>query len=264
MIKKNVKVYPHNEYSKGAKALSEGLGVKRIKHTNTRFVGGPTKTIINWGSARLPECIKDSAVINNPNDISVVSNKKSFFNLMSKSEQAPRIPAYTNSLEEAVRWMADGKKVLSRTELRGSSGSGIYFSDDMENFNKGKMFVEYKKKKEEYRVHFAFGNRIDVQRKILRKEDEQGQPIDPKEVDWNIRSHSNGFIFARHNLKVPDDVFRQADRAYRMSGLDFGAVDVIFNQHEGKAYVLEINTAPGIEGTTVDNYVDVFKEYLEF
>ena len=41
-------------------------------------------------------------------------------------------------------------------------------------------------------------------------------------------------------------------------GLDFGAVDVIWNEHESKAYVLEINTAPGLEGSTVEDYKEFF------
>ena len=37
---------------------------------------------------------------------------------------------------------------------------------------------------------------------------------------------------------------------------DFGAFDVIYNQKKNQAFVLECNTAPGIEGTTLDNYVE--------
>jgi len=38
--------------------------------------------------------------------------------------------------------------------------------------------------------------------------------------------------------------------------LDFGAVDIIYNEHEDKYYVLEVNSAPGLEGTTLEKYVE--------
>jgi D-alanine-D-alanine ligase-like ATP-grasp enzyme len=42
--------------------------------------------------------------------------------------------------------------------------------------------------------------------------------------------------------------------------LDFGAVDVIWNEKQQRAYVLEVNTAPGLEGQTVDDYARGIKE----
>jgi glutathione synthase/RimK-type ligase-like ATP-grasp enzyme len=42
-------------------------------------------------------------------------------------------------------------------------------------------------------------------------------------------------------------------------GLDFGAVDII-QTPDGHGWVLEVNTAPAIEGSTVDAYADAFAE----
>jgi len=44
--------------------------------------------------------------------------------------------------------------------------------------------------------------------------------------------------------------------------LDFGAVDVVFNSKEKLAYVLEINTAPGLTGSTLDGYVERLRKFL--
>ena len=46
------------------------------------------------------------------------------------------------------------------------------------------------------------------------------------------------------------------------SGLDFGAVDVIWNSRRLEAYVLEINSAPGLQGQTVENYAAAFRRLL--
>jgi glutathione synthase/RimK-type ligase-like ATP-grasp enzyme len=42
-------------------------------------------------------------------------------------------------------------------------------------------------------------------------------------------------------------------------GLDFGGVDVIWNERRQMAYVLEVNTACGLEGQTVNDYAEAFR-----
>jgi D-alanine-D-alanine ligase-like ATP-grasp enzyme len=45
--------------------------------------------------------------------------------------------------------------------------------------------------------------------------------------------------------------------------LDFGAVDIIYNAKRNECYVLEVNTAPGLEGTTVEKYATKFASELK-
>jgi D-alanine-D-alanine ligase-like ATP-grasp enzyme len=122
------------------------------------------------------------------------------------------------------------------------------------------LYTVYVPKKMEFRVHVFKGNDasfiVDIQRKIKKP--------DAEVKDWKIRNLDNGFIYARNGVEeiVPEDVRVQARCAFDLSGLDFGAVDVIFNEGQGRAYVLEINTAPGISGTTVENYADAFRKLV--
>src|SRR5690606_23689172 len=125
-----------------------------------------------------------------------------------------------------------------------------------EGFTNSEFWVKYKKKKDEFRVHVAFGRVIDVQRKALRQTDHEGNPIDTTKIDFRIRNLAHGFIFKRHDISVPSCVTEEAVKAVEALGLDFGAADVIYNAAEGKAYVLEVNTAPGLEGTTVESYTN--------
>ena len=48
--------------------------------------------------------------------------------------------------------------------------------------------------------------------------------------------------------------------AIKALGLDFGAVDIIYNEAEDQHYVLEVNTAPGLEGTTLQKYTEAILE----
>ena len=45
--------------------------------------------------------------------------------------------------------------------------------------------------------------------------------------------------------------------------LDFGAVDVVVSGYSDNSFVLEVNTAPGIEGTTVKKYVEAIEGWYE-
>lgn len=258
-------LYSYDERSLGSKEISRGLKASRIRHHGSTFQGSPDKTVIIWGAREIPEEVAKCGLVNKPEALKRVINKRDFFKLMSESDGA-RIPPFTTDPKEAVEWAKKGLSVVARTKLESKSGAGIVFLDDSDTLSdwlKAPLYTQYIKKAEEYRIHIAFGHVIDIQRKILRKtHPDTGEPIDPKTVDFRVRNLANGFIFAKQNLDVPSDVIYQAEKAMKKVKLDFGGVDVIFNKSQNKAYVLEINSAPGLEGSTVDSYVSAFKANL--
>jgi glutathione synthase/RimK-type ligase-like ATP-grasp enzyme len=76
-----------------------------------------------------------------------------------------------------------------------------------------------------------------------------------------IRNHDNGWVFARVGIEPTQAVLDSAMLAVGALGLDFGAVDIATTRNNEKPIVVfEINTAPGIEGTTLEKYLDFFKE----
>lgn len=264
MKKSDVKLTHYSRYSSGAASLGKALGIARCK-PETHFLE-PHHTLINWGCHTLHENLRGAGTIFNlPESVKPASNKLEFFKLMaSKPLLAPRVPDWTEDPGIAAQWVDEGE-VMGRGKLTGKGGAGIIFGrdeDTFEEFLDCPLFVKYKKKKDEYRVHFVKNNVIDIQQKLLRKFDDQGNPIDREHVDFRIRNLTNGFIFARNNINAPADVVEQARLAFGNSMLDFGCVDVIFNEAEGKAYVLEINTAPGLMGTTLDRYTAAFKDMI--
>lgn len=243
-------LYAYKQGSKSAKNLAEALGVKRIRHNNSNYVGRKDKKVINWGATELPNNVLASTVINPPEKVRNASNKKLFFQII---EGKCSHPDYTTDTQVAKQWIKDGFVVVARTVLAGNSGKGIVLAAKEEELVDAPLYTKYVKKKDEYRIHIMNGEVIDMQRKARR--------LDAKDedIDWRIRNHDNGFIFMRGGIEVPKSAIEEAKKAMELLGLDFGAVDIIFNQHENKAYVLEINTAPGLEGTTLDNYVKAFK-----
>ena len=76
--------------------------------------------------------------------------------------------------------------------------------------------------------------------------------------DYSLADEATGKITAN----PPEGIVEQAKRSVIEAGLDFGAVDVIYNVHHKKAYVLEVNTAPGLEGTTLEVYARAISNFF--
>lgn len=268
---KHLSIFPYKMASVSAlllrKGLSEALGRKvvLIAHQNSAYQHNSRKIILNWGSVKdnLRNLQVSGPVINPVESVALCSNKLRFF---QQIRELARVPEFTADAREAENWYQNGAVVMGRAELNSHSGRGIIFSDqDPTIFAAGyPLYVKYVPKKLEFRVHIFDGNIIDVQQKLLRKTDENGLEVDPAFINFRVRNHSNGFIFARQEVKVPEDVIQQALNAFHaVPNLNFGAFDVIFNQKQGQAYVLECNTAPGIEGSTVTSYVHAIVNHLK-
>lgn len=249
-------IYPYKPGSVSAKELAAALGVKRIKHRNSKFKGRAGKTVLNWGASELPEEVMKCNVLNKPVAVKAASNKRDFFELIkayNKDAEAPvRVPEHTLDEDDALAWALEGKAVVARQKLTGNSGAGIVMVNKPNDMVKAPLYTLYVKKKDEYRIHILNGKVFDIQRKARNRD------IEDENVNWQVRNHENGFIFQRNDFDTPQDVIGQSLRAVEAVGLDFGAVDVAYNAKEGKAYVLEVNTAPGLVGTTLENYTEAF------
>lgn len=248
---------PYKTGSKSAKALADTMGIKRCSHNRT----SPNKTqrtIINWGHSGndLSEYVLSNAqqVYNPPSLVAIAINKLHCLEALSVAGVS--IPPFTTDINEARAWIRDSsKEVVERHMLRSSGGEGIRIRTEASSLQPAPLYTQYVKKKQEYRVHVIAGQVADVQRKAKRT----GATI----YDWKIRNLEAGFIFVRGEVSPPQDVIDQALLAIQAVALDFGAVDVIYNAHEEKAYVLEVNTACGLEGTTLGMYADGLKSMIE-
>lgn len=243
---KNCYIYPYSKVSKSAKLLSKTMKVKRIKLINSKFKPSNKKVVINYGSSQYENVVYNNCkVINDPYYVAVCSNKLKFFNNMIN--KGINLPEFTTEIKEASEWIKQGHLVFCRTVLTGHSGEGIVLANNLDELVPCKLYVKEVKKKQEYRVHVINNKIVLIQRKARRK--------DIEEVNWKIRNHKNGFVFCINDVgELPEDLEEQALLAYKCSSLEFCAVDIIYNEKQNKCYVLEINTAPGLQGTTLEIY----------
>jgi glutathione synthase/RimK-type ligase-like ATP-grasp enzyme len=247
-----MKIYAYKNGSKSAKALAAALACKLIKHEG-KPLNIPNHVVINWGASRIDgRVIAANKWINNPDSIVKAVNKLHAFQFMAGKVS---IPDYTTDLQEAAEWLKQGFAVVERHKLSGHSGEGINIVPSEEGpggLTAAPLYVKYVKKTQEYRIHVFQGKVFFVQRKARNKD------VPDEQVNWKVRNHQNGFIYAHKDVNVSEDAQKQAIAAVAALGLDFGAVDII-ETAKGVPYVLEVNTACGLEGTTLDKYVEQFK-----
>lgn len=245
MMRTRIKIYPWKQGSKSAKALAEAIVGRVLKTDGTsKFRPRPGDIVINWGSSGVPDF---SPAVTLNKDVATAQNKLLTFQKLRESNVS--IPEYYTNADEIPE---ESYPIVCRTVLNGHSGAGIVIADTSDELVNAPLYTQYIKKKEEYRVHCINKEVVFVQRKA-RKHDH----ADP---DWRVRNLHNGFAFvAVDAADVPDDVLDQAKAAVEACGLDFAGVDVVWNERQQKAYVLELNSACGLEGRTAEIYANHFR-----
>lgn len=223
---------------------------------NPTFEPKPWHKVINWGNGRDVGLVGVERTINNYAAVGLASNKLSTFERL-KDKDGIRIPTFTTDRGVAGGWIADGVRVVCRTRLNGHSGAGIVLASIAAELVDAPLYVQYVKKQKEFRVHVAFGEVIDVQEKRKRSDLPEGF-----EANYQVRNHHTGWVYCREEIHTPDALLDMAKATVGALGLDFGAVDIIWNEKRNECYVLEANTAPGLEGTTVVKYAEAFIKKL--
>lgn len=251
-------LYSHNPHSEGAKELASALGINRVKHGPTsKFRGGRGKAIINWGAGTLPDQVAAcEKIYNPPQAIRNASNKLKSFELFQQAGVST--PQFFKTKAEASEYLGENQQssIVCRTVLNGHSGVGILIASNSDDLADCLLYTVYVKKSQEYRYHVFAGRVVDIQRKARRRE------VPDEQVNWQVRNLDGGFIFAREGVVESEEASEQSIKAVAALGLDFGAVDLIFNERENKYYVLEVNTAPGLAGSTLEGYARRFSEVM--
>jgi len=206
--------------------------------------------LVNWGSSEINRPIPEGAlVLNKPESIAFAANKLNTFNKLAQDERTQNnLPRFTTDKAVAASWEKD---VYVRHVLTGHSGRGIQIVEAGGELPDAPLYTGYIKRQDEYRVHVAGGEVIFVQRKA-RKLD-----VPDDQVNWKVRNLEGGFIYANEGVEISEDVKQLCINAIEILGLDFGAVDLV-NTRKGKFFILEVNTAPGLGGTTLEKYAEYF------
>ena len=240
-----IKIYPYKQGSRSARALADALGGRVLRLQGSTYRYNPRDTIINWGNGQgVP--FRDARYLNSAIAVTNASNKRIAFEVMGYN--GVQIPQFWTRTEDIPD---EAFPIVCRTILNGHSGRGIVIANQRDELVNAPLYVRYMKKRDEYRIHVGRMGIIAIQRKAI--------PNGTNPTDTRIRNHHNGYVFVRNNVEPPEQVVEQARLAIAALGLDFGAVDIIWNNHHQLATVLEVNTAPGLEGQTINDYTNYFR-----
>lgn len=126
-------------------------------------------------------------------------------------------------------------------------GKDIKVIKSMIDFIECDYYIEFLPVEKEYRFHVVDGGIISASRKY--------------DGDENVfcRNYSTGWRFKEVKRYSPELPVISKE-AVKCLGLDFGAVDIIIS--EGKPYVLEVNTAPGMIERRAEAYANAIKKYI--
>lgn len=249
-------IYPYAAGSQSVRLLKEALGARVIKLEGSRFNWERyIDKVVNWGNSH-PPGVSDEGLNLKRDAVSTASNKLHTFEVFHEVDGI-NTPEWSTSKDNARAMIREGQVVVCRTILTGHSGIGIVIAEKEDELVHAPLYVQYLKKKNEFRIHVFRGKVIDRQRKARRTD------VPDDQVNWKVRNLKGGFIYQRNDIKVPEDADEQSIKAVNALGLDFGAVDILHSSTDGKSYVLEVNTAPGLSGTTLNNYVRAIKEWEE-
>lgn len=174
-----------------------------------------------------------------------------FARFQASQVSCPRFTTDSTKLHEL-----GSRTIFVRTLISSTNGRGIVeinLSD--ERVPPAPLYTEYIPKKAEYRFHVFGEHVIDVQEKRKRRGFDGDR-------NTRVRNVDNGYVYCRDGISPPDGAADLAIRAVKALGYNYGAVDVIYNEHRNQSYVLEVNSRPGLMGTTLDKYVNaIIDEY---
>ena len=188
---------------------------------------------INWGRAMANTRL-------NP-DISNATNKRRMRELFVKhGVPAPKYYGYLLPLD--VKF-----PVVGRPDSH-MKGKGFWLCKNWYDVHKARKgtkkkapathFMEFVDAPREYRVHVFRDKSIRISEKA------------------HTAFHVYTTVKPTHNV---DHIRRAAKQAVKALGLDFGAVDVLADNDN--CWVLEVNTAPGLGGSTPRVYAEAFKKW---
>lgn len=162
-------------------------------------------------------------------------------------------PEFTVDRSVALHWISQGFEVVARTLTQGHAGHGVIVTNNANDLpHDAKVYTKYIKKLREFRVNMFKGKIVNIREK-KRMAGATG--------DTKIRSQANGYT-TTYAKNVPPQVKEVALEACKVTSSDFAGVDIIFNAYYNKAYVLEVNSGPSIEGQSVNEYAKAIMEYV--
>lgn len=259
-----------NAVSEGANELTNrlrelGVNVIRVRDVAGKVVTRPRVLTVKWGCfQRQTQVPQGTRVLNNLAGQTVLNKLLCFQALQTAGVP---IPAFTADMAVANGWLSANERIYERHTLSGSGGDGIRVVRQGTANAQLQRAPLYTKgmlgKRREYRIH-VFNvdgvQQIFVQQKMRR----QGY-TDNSSFSNDVRNLDGGWVFAHNEIQPPRTVTVDAAvAAVTALGINFGGVDLIeMDAVAGGSVVLEVNSAPGLQGATAGFYAQSIQSVIQ-
>lgn len=245
--------------SKGARTLRKAIreeGIRCLRRRREAFSRvRASSMLVNWGCSQgvAKPALNDYSAVGR-----AVDKVKAFRELSKAQVVVPKFlvnpPGVDTNIGDCI-W-------LERFDTAGHGGRGIRVVRPGEQWSEqdAPLYVQYVPKLQEFRVHvFA----VDDDPRCLSRQKLGVEGFGRDRNQRLIRNTDNGWVLGLvRDQRASMLAEEEAVKAVHALGLDFAAVDVIIGRDDGLAYVLEANTAPGIEAEpVVDFYKNNFIRY---
>ncbi|MGD9161258.1 MAG: hypothetical protein PVG39_22790 [Desulfobacteraceae bacterium] len=180
-----------------------------------------------------------------------------FFTCLTPTHIAETIDALNNILGKKG-YFQNCIDIQTEYRLHIVNGKLIYAQKKVPRDNMKQAYVEDQSDKIK-RMAKKKGKKLDEDtlKAIL---DYQGSKI--KAPDMVIKSNTRGYKFSRIKPEnVNQALLDEAIKSVEAIGLQFGAVDCALDAN-GKAWIIEVNTGPGLSGTSFKKYVEAFTDVI--
>jgi len=213
------------------------------KRTDKRL---KTDVVLRWGSTETFNRLTSRIELNSVQAVTNASNKLTMMrNLVAASIPTPEILFDLTNTENLDNYRDEAGGFF----VRGSNQEVRY--DD--TLKRGDLYVSkpLPNKRREYRVHVFNGEVIAIYEKIANEENTK-----------LFKSHNCHFeLKNKDNCKLSLANQQVCIDAVNSLGLLFGGVDVLRDKDQN-IFISEVNSAPGLNGTNIDRYVNKITEYL--
>lgn len=294
-MRKDAYVYYSGPTDDTGTRLADAIGAQ---HGKTKPTGTTAKIVIGWGCKTKDKVNMTShIVLNHPDKIRINRNKYESLNLLKRAgvpiadyvDSAGVLAALSNA-RSAINLPLVGRKKFHQ------GGKGFWTCLTKGQVRKAidqgaEYFQNYLDITDEFRLHVFKGKVINMQKKVERSnmtsafKEQHGSRIANIAGKNNVSLDKQTMEYVLDNLgkreERPDQIIKSNTRGWKFSqiktakdglraaainaveaiGLDFGAVDCCLTEG-GSPYIIEVNTGPGLQGTSFDAYVKVFKDAI--
>jgi len=258
------------------------------------------KIVIGWGTKTKEDVAFPAGVhtLNHPNNIRLNRNKLGTLETMKNANVAvaPFVMA-----DKVMKALADKKSdiclpLVGRTKYH-QGGKGFWMCITKTHVKNAidegaQYFQNYIDIVDEYRLHVFNGKLLYAQKKVKRNNMEEAfveqhadkiknyadkaeKKLDKETLDYALgriaKEHQHADMIVRSNRRgwkfsnvkqVDNNLLETAKAALAAIGMEFGAVDCCIDADKA-AWVIEVNSGPGLDGSTLKTYVSAFEDILK-